>query len=134
MWQSKDAEILARASAITPTTQQSIETTTPETTKPSNTSESTGISPPSDGLSTGAKIGVSVGIPFVVIIGLALGFFFWKRRRTRQTVCEQHKVNAENKITLVAPMYLEGEQIHELHGAPKAHHSRHELPGMVHQY
>jgi hypothetical protein len=139
MWQSKDAEVLARASTLLPTVQLSTVTLaseTPETSKPSDTSEVTGV-PRSGGLSTGAKIGIGVSIPIAVIIGIALGFLLWKRRRahrtehTRSLANEPPGVNAEKKDTLAAPAYFAGEQIHELH-SPETHHSRHELPDVTH--
>jgi hypothetical protein len=139
MWQSKDAEVLARASTMRSTSPQSTVTPTPEISKPPGTSEVTSIST-SGGLSMGAKIGIGVSIPIAVIVGLALGFLLWKRRRAhrvkheRSLAYESTGVNVEKKDTYasVAPAYFAGEQIHELH-SPETYHSRHELPDVTHQ-
>jgi hypothetical protein len=139
MWQSKDAEVLARASTMRSTSQQSTATSTSETSRPSNTSEVIGVPSPS-GLSMGAKIGIGVSIPIAVIVGLALGLFLWKRRRAhrvereRSLPYESTGFNAEKKDTYAcaAPAHFAGEQIHELH-SPETYHSRHELPDATHQ-
>jgi hypothetical protein len=78
MWQASDSEVLARAAAMTTTPQSS----TGSTPSPSATSTLS----PSSGLSTGAKIGLGIGIPVVVIAFLVIGFFFWERRRGKQLV------------------------------------------------
>jgi hypothetical protein len=136
MWQSKDAEVLARAVAMTPTVQSNTITSTSEAKKPSVTSEVPGFSSP-DGLSTGVKIGLGVGIPIAFIAGLALGLLLWKRRRghkiehERGLVDEQSGFSAEYKVTPAAPMHYAGEQVHELRTRPEAYHSRHELPGVA---
>lgn len=132
MWQSKDAEFLARASAMTPIVHQSIEPAAPPTTTPSTKLDSADALP-SGGLSTGSKIGLGIGVPFVIIFGLTLGLCFWRRWKTHQTVHGEHGVNAVDKDTLAAPMTVEGEQMRELHTEPEVYHSRHELPCVAHR-
>jgi hypothetical protein len=59
------------------------------TASPSATPSPSATSTPSpslSGLSTGAKIGLGVGIPVVVIAFLVIGFFFWEMRRGKQPV------------------------------------------------
>ncbi|KAJ4290295.1 hypothetical protein N0V90_010511 [Kalmusia sp. IMI 367209] len=89
MWQSTDVSVLeaatkeststsasASATAATAghTTGSSVGTPTPTNTAAQSTSDS-------GGLSNGAKIGIGVSIPLAVLLGLAFGFFLFRRRR-----------------------------------------------------
>lgn len=111
-WQSSDAEVLARASAMLTTAHA----TAVSTSSPTNTSSSQ-----SGGLSTGAKIGLGVGIPVALLLGLALGFLLWRRRRAQQTFAavQEGKV-VENKDMPHGPP--------ELYNSAEAYHDKHELP------
>ena len=56
------------------------------------TSNVTYISSPSGGLSTGAKVGLGVGIPVAVLAGLALGYLFFRQRNRKQAFSDRGPV------------------------------------------
>lgn len=95
-WQSSDSAVLSAAAAQTPSS------TAAETSKsgggligePTESNASGSAASPStsntalgqsnSGLSTGAKAGIGVGVSLgVIVIGLVMGFFLWRRRRSR---------------------------------------------------
>lgn len=108
-WQSSDAQVLARASAITIASQiPTGNSSSPEAAIPVNTASQTptgratagtayrpgssaGVTSPtssagsapsqSNGLPRGAIIGLSVGIPVAVLVGLVIGIFLLRKRR-----------------------------------------------------
>ncbi|KAF2799744.1 hypothetical protein K505DRAFT_404462 [Melanomma pulvis-pyrius CBS 109.77] len=53
------------------------------TAPPSNVSSTTSVPTPSGGLTTGAKVGLGVGIPIAMTLGLAAGFFLFKHYRKK---------------------------------------------------
>jgi hypothetical protein len=140
MWQSSDAALLARVSTMMVASPSITGTPSPPTGTLSPSSTLSAISPSgSGGLSTGGKIGLGVGIPVAVIAGLAMGFFFWRRRRrhSRQTRTEPGigaPVHEEQRDT--DPKEMSGqptEYVHEIQSHPEAYHSRHELPEVAHR-
>ncbi|KAF8850524.1 hypothetical protein BDZ45DRAFT_751607 [Acephala macrosclerotiorum] len=84
VWKSSDAVVFTAGSS--PTTSSTSQT--PSTTAPGNGTSGTppGASHTSSGLSTGAKIGIGIGIPALVLILAALGFFIYRRRVKKQPV------------------------------------------------
>ncbi|KAF4632029.1 hypothetical protein G7Y89_g6106 [Cudoniella acicularis] len=87
LWQSTDLAIFAAATAsttptISPIISQSSSTSTQQTSTSSTLPNSPTITPISDGLSSGSKIGIGIGIPLAVIaIGLVAFFIYIRRRR-----------------------------------------------------
>jgi len=82
---------------------------------------STGATPPtitgsndnkkSDGLSSGAKIGIGVSIPLVVILLLAGAFWYFRARRTMKTTPE-----ISDNIDTIPEKYSESKQLAEVGG------------------
>lgn len=123
-WQSTDSAVLAAAAVQTSAgvsgSSQTLSTPT------SSPSQSTGAPPEQDtdsGLSNGAKIGLGVGIPIVVLIGLAIAFILFRRRRTKKTLGTSHTDNMYGHHAPVAELMqppikyeLRSEPIHEMEG------------------
>lgn len=87
LWQASDSAVLARATIVSSSpaaTSSMTPTASASTTDPPSQSSS--------GLSTGAKIGLGVGIPVAVIALLAMGFLLWRRRRKTQSQHELQNV------------------------------------------
>lgn len=129
MWQSKDADVLSRARAMTPTI-------TAPPSAPTSTPTNTNTSAPSSGLSTGAKIGLGVGIPIAVIFVLVLGFLLWRRRSKKHRsveasapAYEQHTGAAEYKDGRGEQAYYQAQPVHEMQDLNQTHRTTHELPG-----
>ncbi|KAH7092479.1 hypothetical protein FB567DRAFT_576852 [Paraphoma chrysanthemicola] len=145
-WQQSDSAVLARASTLTRKLQASSLLATPG---PSSVAPSTSPTladtpaPPSHGLSTGAKIGLGVGIPMAIIALLAIGFLVWRRRRNQQVLGANEVVHIPDNQTEYkdAPGYGlsaghngNGQpQFHEMQTSPEEYHNRHELPSVAHR-
>ncbi|OGE53112.1 hypothetical protein PENARI_c008G11292 [Penicillium arizonense] len=85
-WQSSDT--VSTSVDVTPTTATSSTTATNSAAATTSSAPSSGES--SSGLSTGAKAGVGVGVSVgVIAIALAIGAFFWLRRRKSQGSLQQ---------------------------------------------
>lgn len=65
-------------------------TESPVTTATSTTSTTAPPTANSNGLSQGATIGLGVGVPCAVALGVAVGWFFFGRRRRSQQVPQNH--------------------------------------------
>jgi hypothetical protein len=120
-WQSSDAQVLARASALKPTAiLTSVETLTSAMALPSSTLESPGVSqtsrPSSGGLSTAVGFGLGMGIPVAVMGGLVIVWLLWRRRRSFRA--DGRSIGK----AMPAPS-------HEIDG-----YSRHEMPDMAHHW
>lgn len=91
------------ASSTSPSTTLNPAQTSPGATNNSNSSNSS-----NGGLSTGAKIGIGISIPLIVIIATFLAFFLIRRRRQRSSqssaangdILETHDGNDEHKAEL----------------------------------
>lgn len=87
MYASSDSALLSSASTIMPTSVASTNAATTgaqtgqTSSLPSPTNSNDSDPGESGGLSTGAKAGIGVAIPLIVIAGLALGFFLFRRRK-----------------------------------------------------
>jgi hypothetical protein len=143
MYQQKDADVLSRASALTPTVDLSTITSPPSistinsiaATNPISTTitvsgvdEISGAPNPSK-LSTGAKIGIGVGVPIAVLLGLLLGFLIWRKRQVHRKngvvyELEQEGVK-EYDNNQVASAYHASQAVHE-----GIDDRRHELEGV----
>ncbi|KAB2105157.1 hypothetical protein AG0111_0g7103 [Alternaria gaisen] len=134
MWQATDSAVLERATATAGTTPMS------PTASPTNLPSETGMPlPPPGGLSTGAKVGLGVGISVAAIILLVLGFFLGKRRRERQQISNDSNVhNSGNdtnygKIPATHGYELSGQgQYHEMQAHPARAADTQELPSVAH--
>jgi hypothetical protein len=134
MWQSKDADVLSRAAAMTPSARLS----PPAITAPSSSSTTTtptNLSTPSSGLSTGAKIGLGVGLPVAVILAVVLGLLLWRRcSKQHRTVdasasaYESYQGAMEYKDGRVAPAYSGSQPVHEMQDPNQTHGTTHEMP------
>ncbi|KAJ6083348.1 hypothetical protein N7467_007483 [Penicillium canescens] len=129
-WQSSDT--VSTSVDLTPTTATSSTTATNSAAATTSSAPSSGES--SSGLSTGAKAGVGVGVSVgVIAIALAIGAFFWLRRRKSQGSLQQ--VPSEYGSTLKTPSHgkpTELEGMSSTSGAtelPADYHRLHELRG-----
>ncbi|PVH78128.1 hypothetical protein DL98DRAFT_590651 [Cadophora sp. DSE1049] len=74
--------------------------TTPTTASPSPSPTSS--SAPQNGLTPGAKVGITVGVLVLVIIIFFAAFFFHRRRQAKKKVkCDQHRDQQANRSTAV---------------------------------
>ncbi|GAB1319166.1 hypothetical protein MFIFM68171_09376 [Madurella fahalii] len=87
---------------------------------PQNTPSSTPNNPPgvpvessSPGLSQAAQIGLGVGIPLAVILGVAAGWFFFGRRRNRMDTSKEPMLNSGH----AQGGYSHGDHPHDAAGA-----------------
>jgi hypothetical protein len=145
MYQRTDAEVLSRASTLTPTVDLSTITSPPSIpvtnslsgtntmTMTNSVSTDTGSSgaSSSSSLSTGAKIGIGIGVPIAVLLGLLLGFMIWRRRRTHGKSgavyeLEQEGISKDNHDNQVTSAYYANQPVHEIQSTDDR---RHELDG-----
>ena len=149
MWESSDVSLLrAATSDPNPSTKSIPKTTVSETGSPSasnSSSTSSGLppntsTPPAtsqspatvEGLSTGAKVGLGVGIPLALIAGFALGWFLSRRRRPYGAVGDPPDFNERGATkyahTAAAPVELHAEPPEMGTGEQdKGHYHRHQL-------
>jgi hypothetical protein len=123
-WQSSDSSVLAAAVAQTSAgfsgSSQTLSTPTPS---PNQSPGATVEQDTDSGLSNGAKIGLGVGIPTVVLIGLTIAFIFFRRRRAKRTLTTSLTDNRNGHPAPVAELMqppikyeLRSEPIHEMEG------------------
>lgn len=138
MWQASDSALLARASTMSSSPKTTVSITPVGSPPATNTSRLSG------GLSTGAKIGLGVGIPVAVIALLAMGFLLWKRRQKSRPVPEldtaqqtgykdapaQGYYQQENYLqgNYQQENYHQGQPHYEMHTSPVERHNPQELP------
>ncbi|KAF2489093.1 hypothetical protein BU16DRAFT_531503 [Lophium mytilinum] len=154
-WQNSDDALLAAASTMLPSASSSTVPTTglastggtarpsATTSIPSSTAATSASStavPGVGGLSTGAKVGLGVGIPVAIIAGLALGYLLFRRRQGRGTPYGGATDVQLGKYRHNAPPgpYYDGQQppnqpTHEIYSQPEPYHSMHELPSTTQQ-
>jgi hypothetical protein len=93
-WQASDLPVLEAAAQMTPTSMPPSASTSgapsegSAPTLPENTSASDAernqSSSSSGGLTTGGKIGLGVGLPIAILLGLFIGYMFARRRRAKK--------------------------------------------------